>query len=496
MSFAQDLRASVLQAAMQGKLTEQLATDTPVSELLSDVKAEKERLIAEKKIKKEKPLSAISDDDIPFDIPESWEYIRLGNMSFITSGGTPSRSNPSFWNGDIPWVKIGDMSSKYLDKTEETISQKGLENSSAKYFEKGTILYSIFASIGTVSILNIKATTNQAIAGIMPYGNIDNDYLYHVLVALKDILVKKGRGCAQSNINQEILKNTPIPIPPIEEQKRIVQRIEEIMKHIDELEAIEEELKKLKEVFPADMKASVLQAAMQGKLTEQLETDSSVDDLLEDIKKERERLVVEGKIKKSRTKQNNNFVQFKDEEEPFAIPDNWRWVTLSNIVNIRSASRVHQSDWKTNGIPFYRAREIVSLSKADIINNELFIDEELYKKYADINEVPIAGDLMVSGVGTLGATYIVKQTDRFYYKDASVLCFENRNEISSKFLQFVLQTPYMVSQIYATEAYGTTVATLTMERANKFILALPPLEEQNRIVAKLEQILPLISDLS
>lgn len=198
----------------------------------------------------------------------------------------------------------------------------------------------------------------------------------------------------------------------------------------------------------------------------------------------------------NRTEQNNNFVQFKDEEEPFAIPDNWRWVTLSNIVNIRSASRVHQSDWKTNGIPFYRAREIVSLSKADIINNELFIDEELYKKYADINEVPIAGDLMVSGVGTLGATYIVKQTDRFYYKDASVLCFENRNEISSKFLQFVLQTPYMVSQIYATEAYGTTVATLTMERANKFILALPPLEEQNRIVAKLEQILPLISDLS
>ena len=197
-----------------------------------------------------------------------------------------------------------------------------------------------------------------------------------------------------------------------------------------------------------------------------------------------------------RVEQNNNFVAFKDGEEPFEIPDNWRWVNLKHIVNIRSASRVHQSDWKTSGIPFYRAREIVVLSKNDKVDNELFVDEALYQKYADSNEVPLAGDLMVSGVGTLGATYIVKNKDRFYYKDASVLCFENRHGISSKFLKFLLQTPYMVSQIYATEAFGTTVATLTMERANKFALALPPLEEQNRIVAKLEQILPLITDLS
>lgn len=490
MSFAQDLRASVLQAAMQGKLTEQLATDTPVSELLSDVKAEKERLIAEKKIKKEKPLSAISDDDIPFDIPESWEYIRLGNMSFITSGGTPSRSNPSFWNGDIPWVKIGDMSSKYLDKTEETISQKGLENSSAKYFEKGTILYSIFASIGTVSILNIKATTNQAIAGIMPYGNIDNDYLYHVLVALKDILVKKGRGCAQSNINQEILKNTPIPIPPIEEQKRIVQRIEEIMKHIDELEAIEEELKKLKEVFPADMKASVLQAAMQGKLTEQLETDSSVDDLLEDIKKERERLVVEGKIKKSRTKQNNNFVQFDD--VPFDIPSSWKWVTIGDLLSVISDGTHKTPNYVDKGVPF--------LSVQNISTGSFTFDKIKYISQEEHNELckrikPKKGDILLCRIGTLGKA--IKNTLDFEFSIfVSLGLLRPINPLLTDFLIMCINSPVGFKWIQENKVGGGThTFKINLNSIPEMLIPLPPIEEQQRIIDKLETILPLIDNI-
>ena len=126
-------------------------------------------------------------------------------------------------------MKIGDISSKYVDSCSEYITEEGLNNSSAKIFEKGTILYTIFATIGNVGILNFEASTNQAIAGIKLFGDFNIEYIYYVCLALKDVLMKKGRGCAQLNINQEILNNVEIPIPPLEEQKRIVQKLDEIL---------------------------------------------------------------------------------------------------------------------------------------------------------------------------------------------------------------------------------------------------------------------------
>ncbi|MDD5891115.1 MAG: restriction endonuclease subunit S, partial [Bacteroidales bacterium] len=239
-----------------------------------------------------------------------------------------------------------------------------------------------------------------------------------------------------------------------------------------------------------DLRQSVLQAAIQGKLTKQLPEDGTATDLLASIKAEKEQLIKEKKIKKEKP-----LAPISEDEIPFDIPESWAWTRLQSVVNIRSASRVHQSDWRTSGIPFYRAREIVKLSKYNSVDNELFVDEELYNKYASSSEVPVAGDLMVSGVGTLGASYIVKETDKFYYKDASVLCFENRFGIFSSFLKMMLESPWLHSQIYAPEAYGTTVATLTMERANQFLIPLPPLAEQHRIVARVDELMVKIDEL-
>lgn len=239
-----------------------------------------------------------------------------------------------------------------------------------------------------------------------------------------------------------------------------------------------------------DLRQSVLQAAIQGKLTKQLPEDGTATDLLASIKAEKEQLIKEKKIKKEKP-----LAPISEDEIPFDIPESWAWTRLQSVVNIRSASRVHQSDWRTSGIPFYRAREIVKLSKYNSVDNELFVDEELYNKYASSSEVPVAGDLMVSGVGTLGASYIVKETDKFYYKDASVLCFENRFGIFSSFLKMMLESPWLHSQIYAPEAYGTTVATLTMERANQFLIPLPPLAEQHRIVARVDELMAKIDEL-
>lgn len=219
-------------------------------------------------------------------------------------------------------------------------------------------------------------------------------------------------------------------------------------------------------VLTKDLRNAVLQAAMSGKLTKPEPNDGNI--------------AIQGIT--------NDF------NEPFDIPDHWKYVYLGDVFNIRSSTRVHQSDWRSKGVPFYRAREVVKLSDQGFVNNELFIDEKLYKKFADTSGVPKPGDLLVSGVGTLGATYIVKDDDKFYYKDASVLCFENVNNQNPYFMKYLMTAPYMVNQIYDPSAFGTTVATLTMKRANKFIVALPSVEEQARIVARLDELMAKIDE--
>ena len=129
------------------------------------------------------------------------------------------------------------------------------------------------------------------------------------------------------------------------------------------------------------------------------------------------------------------------DEVPFEIPESWEWVRLKNIVNVVSARRVHQSDWKSTGVPFYRAREIGKLSEQGFVDNELFISEELYSEFSK-SGVPKKNDLMITAVGTLGKVYIVKEEDRFYYKDASVICLENFGKITPEYLRLVIHSPF------------------------------------------------------
>ncbi len=165
------------------------------------------------------------------------------------------------------------------------------------------------------------------------------------------------------------------------------------------------------------LRSRILDLAIQGKLTEQLESDGTAHELYQQIQEEKQKLIKEGKIKKA-------LPPISPDEIHFEIPQNWMWVRLGEIVNIVSARRVHQSDWKKEGIPFYRAREIAKLAEDGYVDNDLFISEELYEEFSK-SDIPHAGDLMISAVGTLGKAYIVKEKDKFYYKDASVLCIEN-----------------------------------------------------------------------
>lgn len=175
------------------------------------------------------------------------------------------------------------------------------------------------------------------------------------------------------------------------------------------------------------------------------------------------------------------------EEQPYKIPSNWCWSYWKYIAEIFSAKRIHKSDWKEEGIPFYRAREIVKLSQDGYVNNEIFISNEKYLEIKRISRLPKAGDLMVSGVGTIGASYVVNKNDKFYYKDASVLCVSGYNKINAKYLNFYLKSPYMINEMKK-GSKGTTVDTLTINKFNNYLIVLPPINEQQRIVNIIESL--------
>lgn len=178
-----------------------------------------------------------------------------------------------------------------------------------------------------------------------------------------------------------------------------------------------------------------------------------------------------------------------DDEIPFDIPRSWTWCRLGSVFNIWSARRVHEKDWRSKGIPFYRAREIAKLADFGTVDNDLFITKELYEEFSK-SGIPHIGDLMITAVGTLGKTYIVDTNEPFYYKDGSVLCIGNPYGFYSKYLKAFFESTIFSDQ-YLSESDGTTVATLTMVRLNKYLIPLPPLKEQVRIMNKVSSLLSL-----
>ena len=243
------IKKSILQEAIQGKLVPQIAEEGTAQELLEQIQQEKSQLIKEGKLKK----SALSDsviykgddnkyyeringklldvsEEIPFDIPDSWRWARIKALFQTTSGGTPEKGHPEYYGGDIPWVKVGDLTDIYLAEASETISQSGYQNSSAKLFPVGTILVAMYCNdaIGKSSILTNPMTTNQAICGLYPNVHLCKEYIYYAIQANKGRLQEQAAGGAQKNINQKIVNELLLPIPPREEQDRIVNRIRDI----------------------------------------------------------------------------------------------------------------------------------------------------------------------------------------------------------------------------------------------------------------------------
>ena len=246
-SFPEALKKSILQEAVQGKLVPQDPSDEPAEALLERIRAQKQRLIKEGKIKKDKHESVIFrrdnshyekldgverciDDELPFEIPESWAWARLGNIGDWGSGATPSRTHPEYYDGSIPWLKTGDLTDSYITDIPEGISQLALEKTSVRLNESGSVLMAMYgATIGKLGILTYSATTNQACCACKPVYGVETLFLFYFLMSQRTAFIKRGEGGAQPNISKEKIVTTLMPLPPLAEQHRIVQRIEELL---------------------------------------------------------------------------------------------------------------------------------------------------------------------------------------------------------------------------------------------------------------------------
>ena len=237
-AFPKKLRAALLQAAVQGELNER--TDENARDLLAAIQAEKTALQKAGKLKKDKPLAAIREEEIPFTIPENWIWVRLGEIGQIVGGGTPKTTHSEYWdNGDIPWITPADMrnlTSKYIERGTRNITKAGLNSSSAQLLPKNSILFSSRAPIGYVAIARNEMATNQGFKSVAPFKTEMSEYLYFVLLALKPEIEKLGTGTTFKEVSGTVVGNVAIPLPPLTEHQQIVAKLEALLAEIDTLE--------------------------------------------------------------------------------------------------------------------------------------------------------------------------------------------------------------------------------------------------------------------
>ena len=470
------LRQKILDLAIRGKLVPQDPNDEPASVLLERVKAEKERLIAEGKIKRSKKSASSSDKPhYPFEIPDSWEWVRLDEISKIGTGATPSTKDSSYYNnGTICWVNSSKTNCEFITEPTTYITQKAIDGTNCTIYPIGAIIMAMYGegkTRGQISELKIFSATNQACAAIVPFIDEYKDFIKIFLKANYWKIRTLAEGGLQPNLNLKKISSYLIPMAPLAEQEIIGVEVEKLMSFVDEIE----QSTSLMNYSLSQVKAKILELAISGKLVPQDPADEPAEVLLKRV--------------------NPNAVVSADTSHYNGqnLPNGWIQCKFSDLFNVRSARRVHKADWRSEGIPFYRAREIGKLSDLGTVDNDLYIDNLLYSEFAK-SGVPQSGDIMITAVGTLGKTYIVRKGDKFYYKDGSVLCIENRNGIDPRYIEMFISSSHFKEQ-YIWESQGTTVATLTMDRINSYSFVLPPLNEQKRIVSKVDELFAVIDQI-
>ena len=479
----EQLKASILQYAIQGKLVEQRVEEGTGEELYQQIQAEKQRLMQEKKIKKEKTLAEISEDEVPFDIPESWKWGKVGNVGSWSSGATPSRTNPAYYGGIIPWLKTGDLNDGFIKKIPEFITDLALEKTSVRLNPVGSVLMAMYgATIGKLGILDISATTNQACCACIPYEGIHNKYLFYYLMSMRRSYIGMAEGGAQPNISKEKIVNSLIPLPPLAEQKRIVAKIEELLPLIGRYAVAYEKLEQFNAKFPEDMKKSILQYAIQGKLVEQRPEEGTGEELYQQIQAEKQHLIAEKKIKKEKP-----LPEIAENEIPFDIPESWKWVRLNNIAE-SIVDCPHSTPKYLDMETEYCTIDTNCIDGKGDITKWRYVDADTYTaRIARLT--PQKDDIVYTREGSICRAAILPEGPKVCLGQR-VMLIRSANGVFPQFIRRLLMSPMVIRKL-TEQQKGIGAKHVNVSDVCNLILPLPPLAEQERIVAKLEEILPL-----
>ena len=517
---AQQLKNSILQMAVQGKLVPQDPNDEPASVLLERIRAEKERLIKEKKIKREKnpsvifkgadnlPYEKIGDnepvsiaDEIPFDIPDSWEWVRLGSIS--TYAETKQKVNatsadPSIWGLDLEDIEKG---GRLLEH--KTVGERKAVGDKT-VFSMGDILYSKLRPY----LLKILVAPDDGICTpeIVPfrvYGGIDPHYIVNYLKSpfVDNLINSITYGVKMPRVGTETMTSLLVPIPPLEEQRRIVEKIDVVASAVSAYDVAYQKTEALNASFPEALKKSILQEAVQGKLVPQDPSDEPAEDLLERIRAEKQRLIKEGKIKKDKHesvifRRDNSHYEKRgseevciDEEIPFEVPLSWALIRLDDIGIYRKGpfgSSLTKSMFVPKGVDTVKVYEQKNAIQKDHTLGTYYITRQYYEsKMKSFTVEP--GDILVSCAGTIGETYVLPEQIELGIINQALMRMTIYAPIDLSY--FLLYFDYVLKQTAKESSKGSAIKNIPpFEIFKKLILPLPPLEEQKRIVAKVRDL--------
>ena len=488
---AQDLKNSILQLAVQGKLVEQRAEEGTARELLEQIKLEKEQLIKDKKIKKSKPLPEITEDEIPFEIPESWEWVRL-NVLFEVLNGDRGKNYPAkstLHHEGIPFISAVNLDGKSVLKDDNLLclSKEQYDKLGNGKLIKGDVVVCIRGSLGKHGKypFDVGAIASSLVI-CRQHGDdeILSEYFMRYLDAplFFSQIRLYDNGTAQPNLAAKSLEQFLIPLPPLEEQHRIVTKIEKILPYIDQYDKAYTKLETFNKKFPEDMKKSILQMAMHGKLVEQRPEEGTADELYEQIQDAK---------KKFGIKKNKKILNISEEDYLYDIPKTWKWVRIGEIFQTSSGTTPLKSNQDYYNSQDYSWVRTTDLNNGILTHGEVKISQKA-KDECNLDIIPYNSVClaMYGGAGTIGKNALIQFETTI---NQSVCAIHPNGFFNMKYLLYYTQFFRPLWMNYASGSRKDP--NINQVIINNAVIPLPPLEEQHRIVAKIEELLPYCNQL-
>ena len=472
----EQLKASILQYAIQGKLVEQRPEEGTAEDLYKSIQEEKQKLIKEGKIKKEKPLDEITEDEIPFDIPDSWKWVKLGDLVSVLGGKRiPAGRKLTKENTGYIYIRVSDMKNETVLTDDLQYVPKDIYPSISRYIiNKEDVYITVAGTIGRIGKIpsEIDGANLTENADRLVFRMIDQDWL---IKSLSSPLIQNQIADATTKVGQPKLaikriQELFIPLPPLAEQHRIVAKIEEMLPFVDRYATSYEKLEQFNAKFPEDMKKSILQYAIQGKLVEQRSEEGTAEELYKEVQEEKQKLIKEGKIKKEKP-----LAGITEDEIPFDIPDSWKWVKLGACINLLSGQDLTADRYneKNEGTIYLTGASNLDDNENIIINRWTTSPTSVAHK----------GDLLLTCKGTIGKTAILTVDEAHIARQIMAI---TSIQSDTTFIKYFIKISVDMLQRKA----KSMIPGIDRDTVRNLLLPLPPLEEQHRIVAKIEELLP------